>query len=409
MKFQTNKFLTTVAAAALVVAVGACSSSSDDDDTLSAAPPPTAAPDPTTPPTPPVLSELETAQADAAAAAAAAMTASTDAADAVKAAMAAVANLATMQTGATAAGLAEEASTAAGKAMMAYMHAKVASDDAAAAEGVAAAVEARVMAETAMANAVTYGTTATEKAGEAETAAMAELMIVGTMKSVGETSIDAMAGASSVTIGTGKDAQTVNTGLIKDISPMATGGAITGVEFTVGTPDILTTAEDESKAATAMKPAAYKQAAAARTFPVGKTLDSPDDMTRLMLVTDYAGVNMVKVYAPATGGTDVMGTKAGYLSIDDNVTDNTDTHNTPLRSEGMFYAAGVADGDCHAPLYRPHRYAYQAGGSVLVRPPNWRHGCWRKAVRDVDDDKHNRCSDQIHLPDRARSYRHHGD
>ena len=46
-----------------------------------------------------------------------------------------------MQTGATAGGLAEEASTAAGKAMMAYMHAKAASEAAAAAEDVTAAVK----------------------------------------------------------------------------------------------------------------------------------------------------------------------------------------------------------------------------------------------------------------------------
>ena len=283
-----------------------------------------------------MLTELETAQADAAAAAAAAMTASTDAAEAVAAAMAAVANLATMQTGATAGGLADEAQTAADKAMMAYMHAKKASEDAAAAEGVAAAVEARLMAETSMANAVMYGMTATEKAGEAETAAMAELMIDGTMKSVGETSIDAMAGASVVTTGSGKNAQTVNTGLIKDMNPMAAGDEIEGAVFAEGDPDLLGTAADESTPDTA-----YKQDAAARTFAIGKTLDSSDDMARLMLVTDYAGTNMVKVYAPGAGSEE--GTKAGYVSLDDNVADNTDTNNTALRSEGMFVP--VTDGD----------------------------------------------------------------
>ena len=276
------------------------------------------------------------------------MTASTDAAEAVAAAMAAVANLATMQTGAMAGGLADEAQTAADKAMMAYEHAKAASEAAAEAEGVPAAVEARIMAEAAMANAVMYGMTATEKAGEAETAAMAELMIVGTMKSVGETSIDAMAGASSMATGAGADAQTVITGLIKSINPMAEGERIVGVEWAAGTPDDLTTGGvDESKAANATKPAAYKQTAAARTFAIGKTLDSPDDMARLMLVTDHAGVNMVKVYAPATEaeGTLVMGTKAGYLSVVDGVDGNTDVNNVPLRSEGMFYAAAGADAD----------------------------------------------------------------
>ncbi len=342
MKFQKNKFLTTVAAAALALAVGACSTSSDDDETVSVAPPPTTAPDPTPDPTPdPVPTALETAQADAAAAAEAAMTASTDAADAVSAAMTAIANLATMQTGATAAGLAEEASTAAGKAMMAYMHAKAASEAAAAEEDVTAAVEARVMAENAMASAVTYGMMATEKAGEAETAAMAELMIDGTMKSVGETSIDAMAGPSSVATGAGKDAQTVITGLIKDMNPMATGDAIDGVLYVPEVAEDLTVAETQFK-----KAVPYEQAAAERTFAIGKTLDSPDDMARLMLVTDYAGVNMVKVYAPDDGSDVRMGTKQGFISIDNagegsNVA--ADANNTALSSLGMFYAAGVAD------------------------------------------------------------------
>ena len=84
-------------------------------------------------------------------------------------------------------GLAYEAHTAAGKAMAAYLLAKEASEAAAETEEVTAAVEARIMAEEASANAVKYAMTATEKAGEAETAAMAELMIVGKDKNVGGT------------------------------------------------------------------------------------------------------------------------------------------------------------------------------------------------------------------------------
>ena len=103
--------------------------------------------------------------------------------------MAAVANFATMQTNATAARARRmKPHSAAGKAMAAYLLAKDASEAAAETEEVTAAVEARIMAETAMANAVTYGTTAMEKAGEAETAAMAELMIDGKDKNVGGTS-----------------------------------------------------------------------------------------------------------------------------------------------------------------------------------------------------------------------------
>ena len=346
MRLHKNKLLTTVAAAALALAVGACSSSSDNDETVSVAPPPTA-PDPTPDPTPdPVPTALETAQTDAAAAADAAMTASTDAAEAVAAAMSAVANLATMQTGATAGGLADEAQTAADKAMMAYMNAKAASDVAAAAEDVTAAVEARVMAETAMAKAVTYGMTATEKAGEAETAAMAELMIDGTMKSVGETSIDAMAGASSVATGAGADAQTVITGLIKSMNPMATGGAIVGNVYTPATVDNLATVLDERVGGVA-KTMPYKQAAAERTFAIGKTLDSSDDMARLMLVTDYAGVNMVKVYADAAGDAGFTGlvNKDGSIQISGEADDDTDDHSLTLRSVGMYFKATPVDDD----------------------------------------------------------------
>ena len=82
----------------------------------------------------------------------------------------------------------------------------------------------------------------------------------------------------------------------------------------------------------------YKQQAAARTFAIGKTLDSPDDMTRLMLITDHAGENMVRVFAPGDPAEDaVSGTKAGYLTIEDDGTIGADVNNVPLTSLGMFY------------------------------------------------------------------------
>ena len=37
--------------------------------------------------------------------------------------------------------------------------------------------------------------------------------------------------------------------------------------------------------------------AAERSFPIGKLVDSADDMARLMIVTQYAGTDTVKVYA----------------------------------------------------------------------------------------------------------------
>ena len=333
MKFHKNKFLTTVAAAALVLAVGACSSSSDDDDTLSAAPD-TGAPD-TGAPAP--LSELATAQADAAAAALAAMTASSEAATAAAAAMTAVANLATTQTGATAAGLADEAQTAAGKAMAAYMHANTASEAAAVAEEVTAAVVARIMAEEAMDNAVMYAMMASEKGTAAETAAMAELMIVGTVKTVGGTSLDATAGSSVVVTGEGADAQTVRTGLIKSMNPMTTGP---------GVPD-----DDAAVFVQAMPEGdpvvvgvAHKQAVAPRPLTIGKVVESADDVARLMIVTKYDGTNSVKVYAHATGP-DLMGRLGsdGRIQTEGTGTpdDATDNEFVSLKSVGTYTLAGL--------------------------------------------------------------------
>ena len=51
-------------------------------------------------------------------------------------------------------------------------------------------------------------------------------------------------------------------------------------------------------------------------FTIGRTLDTSDDMARLMLVTHYAGTKMVRVYDAATGSP-LMGTEAGYIKIID--------------------------------------------------------------------------------------------
>ena len=260
------------------------------------------------------------------------MTASTDAAGAVAAAMAAVANLATMQTGATAAGLAEEASTAAGKAMMAYMHAKAASEDAAAAEDVTAAVEARVMAETAMASAVTYGMMATEKAGEAETAAMAELMIDGTMKSVGETSINAQAARSEVTSGSGVKTITGQSGTLTAMGPTTNGRMAVHAQPELAQP---------VKYVSPMVNAAMRG-----DLKIGKQVDSADDMARLQIITAYASTQSVRVYKEK-GDTRHRSNKEGQIVVisggasiaadaDFDDADNVELRLTPV---GMFYAA----------------------------------------------------------------------
>ena len=284
----------------------------------------------------PVLTELQMAQADAAAAATAAMTASGNAATAAAAAATAVANLATMQTNATAGGLAYEAHTAAGDAMAAYTDAKAASEEAAAAEDVTTAVTAKLAAEMAMADAVKYAGIASEKGTAAETAAMAALMIEGKDKSVGgTTSVNADADSSVVTTATGTTSQTVETGRIKTKDPKHEdfGVVVTGNVHRAGVDLILGTADD----------VAYKQAVAARDITIGRTLDTSNDMARLMLVTHYAGTKMVRVYKDE--GTTRQGMKAGYITIEDNDTPEDEANNVKLTSKGTYYPVDGMDGD----------------------------------------------------------------
>ena len=73
------------------------------------------------------------------------------------------------------------------------------------------------------------------------------------------------------------------------------------------------------------------QAVAARSFDIGKTLDSSDDTARLMLITQYAGTKTAYVYnegsnmalernitlSDGPGDGRRSGTKVGYLSLND--------------------------------------------------------------------------------------------
>ena len=52
---------------------------------------------------------------------------------------------------------------------------------------------------------------------------------------------------------------------------------------------------------------------AAVDITIGRTLDSSDDMARLMLITSYAGPKTVKVYAENAGATDATSIKAGTI------------------------------------------------------------------------------------------------
>ena len=136
---------------------------------------------------------LVAVQTDAETAATAAKTAADNAASSATAATEAGANLATIQTGETSRGLATKAGEQAALAQAAYMAAKTASEAAAAATDVTSAVRAQINAEIAQADAEAAAIKAGEYSQMAMDAAGKELMIEGTVKTVGGTSLDAEA------------------------------------------------------------------------------------------------------------------------------------------------------------------------------------------------------------------------
>ena len=299
------------------------------------------------PPDPADLNELETAQAAAAGAADAAMTAAGNANTTATETETKRATAATLQTGETSEGLAEKAREQAGMAHTAYMAAKAASEKAAAADNVPDAIRAQVDAENARDAAKTAETNAGSYAQMAEDAADVELMIDVTVKSVGDTTIDAAADRSVVTDGEGATAQVTDTGLqAKDDLPKATGSATDGK-----TP--------KSKSGPGDPPVAYVAPvvnAAMRPIPaIGKTVDSADDTARLMIVTHYAGTNSVKVYAGGTLATinsNVAGRQISDVKIQtvgvtvgDAAPNASDDKFITLKSLGMYYLADGGEGD----------------------------------------------------------------
>ena len=270
-----------------------------------------------------VASALAQIQEDAATAATDAGTAAIAAKVASEAANTARENLATMQTGLKSGDLAHASYTHANAAADAATEAQTASDNAAAATDAAKATRYLVMAEAARDNAVTAQGMAETQSEAVVTATMAELMIVGTVKTVGGTSIDADAGSSLVTTGEGAAEQTVHTGLIKSMNPKTTGDA---TDAAMGVEEIEATPAVELKAPVA--------GAVARTFPIGKVVDSADDTARLLIINQYAGTKTVKVYV---GVSDTLVVTRGS---DGTLTD-TDSVVYTLRSAGMYYLASA--------------------------------------------------------------------
>ena len=324
------------------------------------------------PPEPVELNELETAQADAAAAATAAMTAAGNANTTATEAETARATAATLQTGETSEGLAEKAREQAGMAHTAYMDAKAASEAAAEADNVSDAIRAQVDAENARDAAQDAETNAGKYAQMAADAAGSELMIVGTVKTVGGTSLDATAAATQMVDGLGDDAQTTRTGLLdKTMQPMTEGPA---------TPGRTAVAGDEDAASNPYKSPMVN--ANPRSFPIGKLVDSADDMARLRIVTQYAGTDTVKVYAGTDGG-ELTGSVGKDGRIDTTPLNVEDDEFVTLKPVGMYYRAstgasldpqspeddGTPRGDTVAFNAMPvqvYSYVNDSGGTVYV-------------------------------------------
>ena len=303
-------------------------------------------------PHPPAMMErtnLDQVRADAVAAAAmdaaAARTAAGEAAAVAAGAEAATLHLATLQTGGVARLYAMDARSYAGRALAAARAARQASDDAATAADARSATRAGRVAAAARTAAEEAAGVAAASAVQATAAAGTELAIDGTVIGVGGTFIDVATGTTRV-LGPGPGGAGAEvTGLLRPLGPTAAGGAVAGVAYVAPVPDDLSTPEDETVAGTP-----YRQAVAARTYAIGRTLDSADDTARLMLVTHYAGSRGWRVFAPPppSVGVEVTSTKAGWLSLDPATgrtsTDAAHAHNTPLTSVGMYLPAGAADG-----------------------------------------------------------------
>ena len=263
----------------------------------------------------PAPTDLEATQTAAADAAAAAMTASTNAATSASGAAAATENIATLQTGGMAAAHADAALEAAGEAAEAATEAEAASVAAAAATTGAAAEEAWAMADAAQKAAEMAETTATKMAMAAVEAAMTELHIADTVKTVGDSTIDADMGMLTNRNDDGDVTMTV--GAQDGSHPMRAVAAIAGRAF-----------DDNDEADAADTPgdtsddASYRQAVAAGSVQIGKTLDTTDDKARVTLIHSREDTESVRVYGMPTN-------RVGII-----VTTNADGSQTATRADG---------------------------------------------------------------------------
>ena len=338
------KNLTTVCAAVVLAFGLAACGGGDDDDTAMTEP---VVEEPMEPAPDPGPTDLETTQADAAAAAAAAMTASDNAAASAMSAMEATATLATLQTGADSNADEMGGNESAYAAHKAAMDAAAAASDAATASAAAAAattgteaeaakrmaLDAQDAAEAAEATAATMSMAAIE-------AAMTELHIDGTVKTVGESSLDASMGELRT--------KTAGGGLM-----------ITGTQLANPDLDALTTrttaAEDgvafAQRDADATPPTTvdtpYKQAIKEGTITIGKVVDTSDDMARLTIITARQGKKTVRVFTdgPVAEVQYVVGAATAATETTPEAGGALAEGAGPAQSIGLYYEATPPDGD----------------------------------------------------------------
>ena len=324
----TRSLLAACSIVALSAVMYGCVHNGGDDEPEA----PVVTPEPMPDPGP---TDLDDTQAAAAAAETAAMTASTNAAASAKSAMDDTMYLATLQTGADANSKgtggnehAKAASDAADAAAAEYAKAKAAAAAAAAATTGAAGEAAWADARDARDAAQAAETMAATHAAAASKAAMSELQINGTVKSVGESMVDA--GADASTSPHVPDTATVRTGF-QGYLMRETVGAVAGVPHS---------------AAGVTPVVAYKQAVAARNLRIGKTLDTTDDKNRLVVVHARAGSKSARVYAEIPDGTpadlSIRTTDDGdsyEIAEDGTVTVGTTPVAPTLTPLGMYYEA----------------------------------------------------------------------
>ena len=247
--------------------------------------------------------------------------------------------------------MAMEAKKAAAGAMMAYEAAKKAAIAADEAETIEAATEAKVMAEAAQMDAEMYAMTASEQSMGAVEYAKMELMIDGTMKSVGESMLH-------------DDDDTRTTPEMDEITGFISGQVVTRITNAVPGQHFV----QNTGPANEVK---YQQAVAAGGRDIGRTVDTSDDMNRLRIIDKYQSSQLVRVFvdgngdAPdatlqgllsATGGP----TAGGFLPATGTVAPGTAgfLSRNPPRSVGMYYQAI----DVPAPAILPN------GGALPAAP-----------------------------------------